>query len=444
MMKKKLSMLLATSLLLGMFASCSTESSTETNTDSPSTDTSTNTSQTTTPTGDTTELYVITSYGGTDGNRANYEKAYRDYETATGNKVLDGSGTSDEAWKAEIAVAFETGTEPDVLFYFLGADANQMIQDGKVVSLAEIREVYPDYASNMIDDNMPASPYDNQVYAVPVNGYWEGLFVNKTVLEDSGVAIPSDDYTWEQFLADCETIKNAGYTPIATSLAYVPHYWFEFTVLNNGTLGNHLDLPQNAGDTVTAKWETGLNDIKELYDLGYLPRNTLTALDDETVQMMADDEAAFLIDGSWKLGWFKDNADVDNYTVTYVPAKGQREATDMIGGISMGYYITRQAWEDEEKQKAAVDFVSAMTTDAVVSNFGYTAVTALKNEPVLPSNITQLEQDAIDMIRHPDANFVGAVQDGIDSEQRAALFASVKEVMTGDKTANEIIWESLS
>ncbi len=30
---------------------------------------------------------------------------------------------------------------------------------------------YPDYAANMKDDTMPASPVDGKVYAVPVNGY---------------------------------------------------------------------------------------------------------------------------------------------------------------------------------------------------------------------------------------------------------------------------------
>ena len=52
------------------------------------------------------------------------------------------------------------------------------------------------------------------------------------------------------------------------------------------------------------KWIAGLNDMKTLYDMGFFPDNTLTASDPETVQLFADDEAAFLIDGSWKVGHF--------------------------------------------------------------------------------------------------------------------------------------------
>ena len=111
-----------------------------------------------------TEITVVTSYGGDDGNRANYEAAYKAYESATGNTVKDASGTSNEEWKAKIMADFETGAEPDVLFYFNGVDANKLVQGGKVVSIDEIRKTYPDYANNMKDDLLGASPADGKNY----------------------------------------------------------------------------------------------------------------------------------------------------------------------------------------------------------------------------------------------------------------------------------------
>ena len=174
----------------------------------------------------TVTLNVVTSYGGDDGNRKNFENAVKAYEESTGNKVNDGSATSNEEWKAKVLTDFETGSEPDVLFYFTNADAEPFIGAGKVVSLEEIRAEYPDYAGNM-KDSMIAVAADGKQYAVPSSGYWENMFVNKKVLEDCGVAVPGPDYTWDQFLADCVTIKEAGCTPIACSLVEVPHYWFE-------------------------------------------------------------------------------------------------------------------------------------------------------------------------------------------------------------------------
>ena len=390
-------------------------------------------------------ITVVTSYGGDDGNRANYEAALAGYEAATGNTVLDASATSNEEWKAKVMTDFETGTEPDVLFYFNGVDANAVVEAGKVVSLDEIRAEYPNYASNMKEELLVPSPADGKVYSVPVNGFWESMFVNKKVLEAAGVEMPGASYTWEQFLSDCQKIKDAGFTPIAVSLQEVPHYWFEFAIFNNGNLANHLTVPASAEDEAGQKWAAGLEDIKSLYELGYLPANTLTATDAETVQMLADGEAAFLIDGSWKVGFFQSNcADhLDDFALTYVPAKGERKATDLIGGISMGYYITKKAWDDPAKRDAAVAFVEYMTSDEQVSIFSVTAVTALKNGVTPGNNLDPLQVSAIEMCAGA-TGIVGAVQDSLTTEQRGDLFANTKNVVSGKTTAAEAIAQALA
>ncbi len=384
------------------------------------------------------ELNVVTSYGGDDGNRKNYENAVASYEAATGNKIMDASATSNEEWKAKVLTDFQTGTEPDVLFFFTNADAEPFISAGKVVDIATIRDAYPDYAGNM-RDSMLAVASDGKNYAVPSSGFWENMFVNTKVLSDCGVAVPGPDYTWDQFLTDCETIKAKGYAPIACSLFEVPHYWFEFCVMNNGTLANQLDIPASASDEAGQKWAAALNDIKDLYEKGYFPVNTLTATDAETVQLFAEGEAAFLIDGSWKVNYFVDNygEQLNDYAISYVPAKGERKASEAIGGISMGYFITKKAWDDPAKQAAAVEFVKHMTSDDVMSTFVTTEVTALKNG-ASPSGLNPLQQAAADA----NANItgvIGAVQDTVTGECKADLFANVQNVVTGKMSAEDAV-----
>lgn len=391
---------------------------------------------------DPVTLSVVTSYGGDDGNRRNFEQAVQEYEDKTGNTVEDGSATSDEEWKAKVLTDYETGSEPDVLFFFSNADADPIIDAGKVVSIEEIRETYPDYATNM-KEAMLAAASDGKHYAVPSSGFWENLFVNKTVLEDCGVDTPGTNYTWDQFLEDCQTIKDAGYTPIACSLFEVPHYWFEFCVMNNGSLDSQLTLPaveaDGSLDEAGQKWAAALNDMKELYDRGFFPENTTTATDAETVQLFGDGDAAFLIDGSWKVGYFTENYpdNLEDYAVAYVPAKGDRKATDAIGGISMGYFISRKAYDDPARQKAAVDFVEYLTSDDVLSRFVTTEVTALVNG-AKPADLNSLQQSAAEA----NANLtgiVGAVQDTISSEAKGDLFGNVVAVVTGSMTAEDAV-----
>ena len=370
------------------------------------------------------ELNVTTTFAGEDGNAQNFKDAVAAWEESTGNKVNDASATSDETFKARVEMDFQTGADPDVLFFFNGADANSFIEAGKVVSIDTIRETYPEYAANMNDDLITPSIVDGIRYAVPVNGYWEAMFVNTEVLEAAGVEVPGADYTWDAFLADCQKIKDAGYSPIAAALGNIPHYWWEFCIFNNGDVVNHLTIPASIEEA--GAWVNGMEDIKALYEAGYFPENTLSATDDETFASFIDGKAAFLIDGSWKVGGIAgacqsdpedastlDTEKLDKFTVTYVPGKGERKATDLIGGLSMGYYISTAAWEDDAKREAAVSFVEYMTSDEMVAKFAQHTASALKAAPeVDESTFNSLQVKAMEMMSGV-TSLTGAVQDPV-------------------------------
>lgn len=393
-------------------------------------------------------LNVVTSYGGDDGNRRAFERAVAQYERNTGNRVNDGSATSNEEWKAKVRTDFDTGSEPDVLFFFTTQDSVSFVDGGKVVSIEEIRDEYPDYATNM-KESMLAQAEDGLHYAVPSAGFWENLFVNQAVLDACGIPVPGPDYTWDQFLLDCQTIKDKGYTPIACSLFEVPNYWFEFAVMNNGTLQNHLVMPtldrsgQLIMDEAAEKWIAALEDIKDLYQRGFFPKNTLTATDAETVSLFAEGQAAFLVDGSWKVGYFSENKSdcLENFAIAFVPGKGERKASEAISGLSMGYFITRKAWDDPSKREAAVRFVAHMTADEVLSSFITTEITALVNG-AKPNGLDSLQKSAA-RTNAQITGVTGAVQDLMTYEAKGDLFANIQKVVTGQMTPREAVVSAL-
>lgn len=401
------------------------------------------------------ELNVTTTFAGEDGNAQNFKDAVAAWEESTVNKVNDASATSDETFKARVEMDFQTGADPDVLFFFNGADANSFIEAGKVVSIDTIRETYPEYAANMNDDLITPSIVDGIKYAVPVNGYWEAMFVNTEVLEAAGVEVPGADYTWDAFLADCQKIKDAGYSPIAAALGNIPHYWWEFCIFNNGDVVNHLTIPASIEEA--GAWVNGMEDIKALYEAGYFPENTLSATDDETFASFIDGKAAFLIDGSWKVGGIAgacqsdpedastlDTEKLDKFTVTYVPGKGERKATDLIGGLSMGYYISTAAWEDDAKREAAVSFVEYMTSDEMVAKFAQHTASALKAAPeVDESTFNSLQVKAMEMMSGV-TSLTGAVQDLFNGECRVSTFDGMPQIVTGEVSAEDAVAEGLA
>ena len=181
-----------------------------------------------------------------------------------------------------------------------------------------------------------------------------------------------------------------------------------------------------------------MNDIKELYELGYFPENTLSATDDETFAMFTDGKAAFLIDGSWKVGGIvgacqsdpEDPSTLDadklaKFDVTYVPGKGDRKASDLVGGLSSGYFITRKAWEDPEKQAAVVSFVEYMTSDSIVPVFAQHTASALKNAPEV------------------DTAQFNALQNLFQGDCRVPTFDGMPEIVTGKVSAEDAVAEGL-
>lgn len=445
MNKKVLSIALVSMMSLGLFAGCGKD-------DKPNDN---NTTTTTAAGGDATTaapsgpvtLKVKTSYGGDDGNATNYKNVVKAYEEASGNTIKDSSETYLDDTKVKIMTDFEVGAEPDILFYYNGADSNTIVSGGKVVSIDTIREVFPDYASNMDDARMGASPVDKKNYSVPVNGYWESLFVNKTVTDAANVAVPGTDYTWDQFLTDCEAVKASGATPIAASIFETPNYWFEFCAYNFLDRDSLNVMPETVDDRFGQAWVNSLNDLKTLYEKGYFPANTLTALDAETYNLMVQDKAAFFIDGSWKVGSFeKDMADtLDHIVMAFPPAKNDRAATDIIGGLSMGYFITTKCWEDESKRAAAVDFINNMTSDETVSLFSQSGqVTALKNGASAPAETSSLIKSVYEM----NAKVTGvqpAVEDNMDAKGvRVPFFQGIKDIVTGKSDSTQAVTDVLA
>ena len=180
------------------------------------------------------------------------------------------------------------------------------------------------------------------------------------------------------------------------------------------------------------KWvAAALDDIK-----GWPPHNQPPARD---ISLFQQRKAAFLVDGSWQVGHLGElyGDKIEDMAVRFVPAKGERKATEGIGGISMGYFITRKAWKDPEKRDAAVQFVEMLTSNEILSTFIKTEVTALI-EGASPVGLNSLEQSAAETNAQL-TEVSPAVQDAISAEAKSTLFTNIQKVVTGQMTAEKAV-----
>jgi raffinose/stachyose/melibiose transport system substrate-binding protein len=135
----------------------------------------------------------------------------------SGVKYVNIAEAGDVSYREAVTYAFEKGGDPDVLYYWMGDEAEPFVTDNKFVSIEEIKQDYPDFIDDhdiKLFDATDAKAVDGKHYFVPSHGYSEALFVNKKVLAAAGVSVPDKNTTYEQWVEDLKKIKKAGYTPL--------------------------------------------------------------------------------------------------------------------------------------------------------------------------------------------------------------------------------------
>ncbi|MFV0504471.1 MAG: ABC transporter substrate-binding protein [Lachnospirales bacterium] len=381
-------------------------------------------------------LNTVSMFGGTDPTGEYYQAIISDYEAESGVKVDDVSSTSDETWKASVVADFQVGNEPDVLFYFTGVDAASLIETGKLVDVETIRAEYPEYGADIKESAMGfMEEPDGKTYALPIRGFWEGLFVNKDLFEAQGLELPTD---WATFETAVKAFAETDIVPVAVSFADVPHYWIEHLILAAGGIDEHrktLDPEKPAPDS----WVEGLDILKELNDMGAFSPDAIATNNDATSQLFRDKKAAMLVDGSWFAGGVTDQ---ENTTVVPFPSyfTDQKEPSDIIGGFSNGFYITTAAWEDPEKREAAVNFVMKMTSKESIAEFAKVGGAPAADIEV-PEGLTPLQTAG--------AAFSGAANDidmpvdsRLNKEAWNYIVSNVSNIVDGSTDARTVLDEA--
>ena len=360
-------------------------------------------------------LRTVSAFGGTDASALSYVELLREYEAQTGNVVEDSSGTSDESWKASVLSDFAAGNEPDILFFFAcSADSAPILR--KMVPIAEINAAYPDLALPEADILRES---DGRIYAIPLRPYYEGLFVNTDLFEQYGAPLPD---TWAHFEEAIAVFRDAGIAPIAVSLSDIPHYLAENAVLAAASPEDYTARPATL-DEVPESWLRGMELIRRLYTLGAFPENALNTSETITSELFRQKKAAMQIDGSWFINSLPEES-METTVVMPMPSL-DGEGGAVIGGVSMGFYLTRRVWEDPARRDAAVALLDWMTRPDHLRRLAAWDITG-----ALAESADAMAARASDMLR--------PIQDDMNAATRERwLLDCVPAVAAGDMTAEE-------
>jgi len=308
---------------------------------------------------DSTTLTTVSMFGGTDPNGEVYREIIDDFKKETGWKVKDTSTQANEEWKEKVRNDFVSGNEPDVLQFFTGEDAKAFVDAGKVVSIEEIRKEYPNYAKNINESLMGT-------HSVPTTGFVEGIFTNTTHFKsnESKAYLNKTNWTWDEFkdllalLVDENDTE--GYKPISMGQD-IPHYWLDHMVLAD--LGEDFAtvIKGTNGDQKLTETLLKLNEIKE-----YLSYESSEA---DASQGFKDGDYTFLLDGSWAAGGLVGSEVEEHVKVFPFPVVNEDVGTVLLSGYTSGFYITKKAWDNEDKRAKAVEFVEMMTSTTALTKY---------------------------------------------------------------------------
>ncbi len=442
--RKAFLLLLLSAFILLIYTACSKKDETadditSTQTDHASDDTESN-DEDATDTEDIAQnpvtLTTVSMYGGTDANADNYqafnEQFMQDYPYIT---IEDDSQSADQDWKTKIAADFAVGNEPDVIQYFIDANASDVLAANKFVTIEEIRAVYPEFAEDTLDSALAAAANpDGIMRAIPTTGYWEGLFCNKDLFDQYGLELPTD---WDKLLRAIEVFNINGIVPIAVSLNNVPHYWIEFLLLSAAGSDSYTTVPETAPDD----WCRGLDMFKTLRDLGAFSEDADIIDNDYAADMFKNKQAAMQLDGSWYLRGIPDQYNTVLVPFPVIPG-GKAQSGFMVGGISSGFYITKKAWNDPDKRDAAVKFIMAHTCSEAVQVYwngnGQAAAVVQAIDNMTPLGVSGMEysQAATSISSPTDAR--------ISQEAYNTLVAGIADISTGIRTSENLLNEVLS
>ncbi len=437
-MKKLLALLLTVVLLSALFVGCSKDSDEKVDTTVSTTkDSNEGTTTTESEPAANVELRIVTMFGGTDPSTEVFAQQLKDFMVAYPNVTIKNESMTSvgDEYRTAVKTDFSTGNEADVTFFYTGADAKGIIDSKAVVSIEELQAAFPEVGKDISPAILDAvKEFDGKAYALPMTGFYEGLFVNKAMFDQYGLELPTN---WDNLLKAIEVLNANGITPFAGPVAQ-SHYLVEHFIYSQAGPDEYQDKLE-AG--VPESWATGLNNIKDLYDLKAFSEDSLT-MDIEMAQnLFKQEKAGMILEGSWFIGGCEDALRA-KMTVMPMPTAptGKKDPSAIVAGFTSGYYVSRSSFEDAAKQQAVIDLVSYLTTKEAIGQIA-------KANGGTPSADVQVEGLA-DIYLQGNAMAAAATDLKLPIDSRLvpeAFNYIIKEgtpyIVYGERTAQEVLEE---
>lgn len=228
-------------------------------------------------------------------------------ETYAGKYHVNVITTNLEEYDTKLNALVASGDTPDVFICNPGPNLTQYVEAGIAADLTDIltnqeKEWYGTFTEGIFE----RLTYDGKIMAVPTNFAAACVFYNTDIFEEVGIEPPT---TYEELLADCQKIQDAGYTPISCSagtawcLSMIAGYLCD----REGGPDNLAGVNAGTLDWTSATFIDAGNKLQELSQ--YFQSTAAGDSNDQAVANFYNGEAAMLVQGSWAIAQINGNSD---------------------------------------------------------------------------------------------------------------------------------------
>lgn len=304
------------------------------------------------------------------------------------------------------------GTEPDV-YLVLDEDFETLAGLGALKNLNKLQLADMDYDASVFYESLyKAGQYETGQYALPFECNPTLMFVNKTLLEAEGIAVPDNDWTWDDFYEICEkVVRDSDGDGQIDQFGCYGYSWRQ-AVYSNGALP--FKNGGTAANFMNAKVDAALEFVKKLeatnrnysvtsndFDLGKVAFRPLTFSDYRTYMPYP-----------WRIKKYSDFA----WTCIRMPAgpsgDHRSELSVLMTGISARTKRERQAW----------DFVKLLTTDEAMQRLIYedsSGASVLRSVTESAETMALLNEDTPGESQVDMSILSGVIEEGIVPEHFA-------------------------
>jgi raffinose/stachyose/melibiose transport system substrate-binding protein len=231
----------------------------------------------------------------------NYERIFEVFEAANPDIEVTFRGFQDSEYPAILRTGLSSSDGPDLVFLHPYGSVAPYSRSGQLVAITP--ETVPELA-NFTEAAVAAARIDDQIWGVPFAQQSLQVYYNKTIFADLGLVPPTKASEVQPLL---DAVVAGGVTPFATQGVDGANLVFYFDVLTGNTYGGKDFIESVIEEQHTLDTPEMVAAFAQYADYQkYFPQFVSGVTGDDASSLFLAGQAAMYPNGSWMLGFFRD------------------------------------------------------------------------------------------------------------------------------------------